>query len=166
MSTDARPVFSITVDFDLVPGRLVQRLNRFMALAEVNGGEVYAHLPNSGRLLTAFYPGDSAYLKRCGSCLGRKSIYSVFAVQHGGIMIIVDAQFSNLLARRVIELGLLSGLDGYIVAKENFRVGEGIGSRLDFILERSSNKFFVEVKSVTHVVDGIALFPDAPTLRG
>lgn len=166
MYTGARPASSVTIDFDLVPGRLVKRLNRFMALAEVDCGEVHAHLPNSGRLSTAFYPGDSAYLRRHESRLRRKSAYSVFAVQHDGIAIIVDAQFSNLLARRAIERGLLSGLDGYVIAKENFKVSSGVGSKLDFMLERGSSRFFIEVKSVTHAVDGIALFPDAPTMRG
>jgi len=34
------------------------------------------------------------------------------------------------------------------------------------MLERDSNRFYIEVKSVTHVVDNVALFPEAPTHRG
>lgn len=34
------------------------------------------------------------------------------------------------------------------------------------MLEGDSEKFYIEVKSVTHVIDGVALFPDAPTARG
>lgn len=164
--TDMKSVFSINVDFDLVLGRLIRRLNRFMVLVEVNYKESYAHLPNSGRLLTAFHPGDLAYLRRYDGRTGRKSAYKIFAVQHDDKLIIVDAQFSNLLAKRTIEQGLFSDLSGYVIAKENFKVDDGVGSRLDLMLEKGPNKFFIEVKSVTHVVDGVALFPDAPTLRG
>ena len=37
---------------------------------------------------------------------------------------------------------------------------------MDFCLSNDSDKCFIEVKSVTLVEDGLALFPDAPTLRG
>ncbi|MGD1996400.1 MAG: DNA/RNA nuclease SfsA, partial [Anaerolineae bacterium] len=39
-------------------------------------------------------------------------------------------------------------------------------SRLDFRLDGPRGVSWVEVKSVTLVEDGLALFPDAPTLRG
>ena len=39
--------------------------------------------------------------------------------------------------------------------------------RIDFLLENASgSKFYLEVKSVTYVKQGIAKFPDAVTLRG
>ncbi|MBQ3866169.1 MAG: DNA/RNA nuclease SfsA, partial [Clostridia bacterium] len=39
-------------------------------------------------------------------------------------------------------------------------------SRFDLYLEKGETRCFVEVKGVTLERDGIALFPDAPTLRG
>jgi sugar fermentation stimulation protein A len=39
-------------------------------------------------------------------------------------------------------------------------------SRLDFLLEGPAGCCYIEAKSVTLVVDGIARFPDAPTTRG
>jgi sugar fermentation stimulation protein A len=39
-------------------------------------------------------------------------------------------------------------------------------SRIDFCLFRGGNPFFLEVKNVTLVEHGVALFPDAPTVRG
>ena len=40
------------------------------------------------------------------------------------------------------------------------------GSRLDFVLEAEGKLLFIEVKSVTWVEDGVALFPDGVTSRG
>ncbi len=155
-----------SIDFDPVLGKIIQRLNPFMTLVEVDGEEAHAHLPNSGRLQTALHPGDLAYLRRHERGPLRKSAYSVFAVQHNDTRVIVDSQFSNILAREAIERGLFSDMAGYHVVKENFVVDDDSRVRLDLLLERDSEKFYMEVKSVTHVVDGAALFPDAPTARG
>jgi sugar fermentation stimulation protein A len=40
------------------------------------------------------------------------------------------------------------------------------GSRLDFVLEVEGQLLFLEIKSVTWVEDGVALFPDGVTSRG
>jgi len=155
-----------SIDFNPVLGRIIQRLNRFMTLIEVDNEKAYAHLPNSGRLQTALHPGDQAYLRRCERNPLRKSAYSVFAVQHDGIIVIVDSQFSNILAREAIEQGLFDDMAGYHVVKENFMLDKDSRVRLDLLLEGNSEKFYMEVKSVTHAVNNIALFPDAPTARG
>jgi len=39
-------------------------------------------------------------------------------------------------------------------------------SRFDFYVEAGPRKIFIEVKGVTLEINGIALFPDAPTQRG
>ncbi len=155
----------ISIDFNLVLGRIIQRLNRFMVLVEVNNEKTCAHLPNSGRLLTILHPGNTAFLRKYDRRPWRKSIYSVFAVKHENIMVIVDAQFSNILVKKAIKHGLFSDLSDYKITKENFKI-ESSNVKLDFMLMKDSKKFYIEVKSVTHVVDNIALFPDAPTMRG
>lgn len=156
---------SILLDFKLIQGRLIRRLNRFMALAEVENERAYSHLPNSGRLLTALRPGDFLFLRKYEGRPWRKSVYSVFASKHENVIVIVDAQFSNFLAKEAIRRGLFSHLSGYRIAKENPRIDDS-NVRLDFLLVKGSEKFYIEVKSVTHVVGGIAFFPDAPTARG
>ena len=156
----------ITINFNLVPGVFVWRLNRFMTLVEVDGKIAYAHLPNSGRLRTVLHNGVPVYLRADGDNLFRKSAYTVFSVKCGDTMIIVDAQFTNFLAKESINLGLFKDLLGYRVAKENFKLSDEFNVRLDLMLEKFSDRFYIEVKSVTHVVDNVALFPDAPTLRG
>jgi sugar fermentation stimulation protein A len=154
----------VTVNFNLSPGVFIKRLNRFMALVEVDGEIAYAHLPNSGRLRTVLYGGAPVYLRAKGDNPFRRSAYTIFSIKRGDIMVIVDAQFSNFLAKE--SIGLFKNLSGYRVVKKNFRVSDESNVKLDLMLEKFSDKFYIEVKSVTHVVDGIALFPDSPTLRG
>lgn len=155
----------IPIDFTPILGTFIRRLNRFMVLAEVGGEHALAHLPNSGRLATVLYPGVKLYLRKRGGISPKKSMYRVFAASHNDITVIVDSHFSNYLIRRAIEQGLISELAGYSVIKENVRP-EGSNNRIDFLLTYESKNFYLEVKSVTHVLDGVALFPDAPTLRG
>lgn len=155
----------IKIPFNPVQGTFLQRLNRFMTLVEVevNHERASAHLTNSGRLSTVLSPEATAYLRKQSAHPKRRSSFDLFAVGHSGITTIVDAQFSNLLAKKAFEQELFEELKGYHVEKENLKVN---GTRLDLMLEKNSNKFFVEVKSVTHVINGVALFPDAPTIRG
>ncbi|MBS7634360.1 DNA/RNA nuclease SfsA [Candidatus Bathyarchaeota archaeon] len=157
---------TVNLDFNLVTGRFLQRINRFKVLVEIDGEESYAHLPNSGRLATVLHYGIEAYLKKVEDKFSGKNPYRLFAVQRVGVPIIVDAQFSNIIAKMAIEHGLIDSLADYKVSGENFRVDEHVGARLDLMLERGMEKFYIEVKSVTHAVNGVALFPDAPTLRG
>ncbi|MBS7624262.1 DNA/RNA nuclease SfsA [Candidatus Bathyarchaeota archaeon] len=156
----------IKLDFDLIPAVFLGRPNRFTALVRVDGEEAHAHLPNSGRLTTALCLGDKAYLRRHEARSRRKSIYSVFAVQHGFTPIIVDAQFSNFLAKKSVEFGLIRELFGYRIVRENSKPNADSKVRLDLIAEDNSDMFYIEVKCVTHAVGQIALFPDAPTSRG
>lgn len=156
----------ISVDFKPIIGAFIRRINRFMVLAEVRGEHVLAHLPNSGRLITTLYQGAKLYLRRFNGAHSRKSAYSVFAASYNNdITIIVDAHFSNKLAREVIDRGLMGELLGYRIVRENVKL-VGSKARLDFLLRGHNEEFYLEVKSVTHAISGVALFPDAPTLRG
>lgn len=157
---------TVNLSFNLVTGRFLQRINRFKVLVEVDGEKFYAHLPNSGRLTTVLHYGIEAYLKEVEDVFSGKNPYRLFAVRWAEVPIIVDAQFSNVIAKMAIEHSLIDDLADYRVSRENFRVDEYPGTRLDLMLERGMEKFYIEVKSVTHTVNGVALFPDAPTLRG
>jgi sugar fermentation stimulation protein A len=155
-------MMSIKLEEKFQIGTFLERINRFMVKIELDGKEVLAHLPNSGRLSAVLFSSSKAFLlERCKP--ERKSRFDLFAIEKGNIPIIVDTRFSNFAAKKVVEQGVHSLLKGYKVAKENVQVNN---SRLDMLLQRGTNDFFIEVKSVTHVVNYVALFPDAPTLRG
>jgi len=143
-------------------GVFLKRLNRFLVEAELDGRLVVAHLPNSGRLATVLVHNATAFLVE-QSRIGRKSDYDLFAVEHSGIAIIVDTRFSTVATQTAIEDGQFSLLRGYKVARQNARANNAL---LDLLLERDAQQFFLEIKCVTHVVNGVAMFPDAPTQRG
>ena len=153
---------SINIPEKLETGTFMRRLNRFMTEVKLHGQKTLAHLPNSGRLLTVLIPQAKVYLqKRCRA--GRKSSYNLFAVEPLGVPVIVDTRFSTLAVKAAIEKKLFKPFENYRVAGENVKVNR---SMLDVLLKQNSHSFFLEVKSVTHVIDGVAMFPDAPTLRG
>jgi len=143
-------------------GVFLRRLNRFMAEVELDNNMILAHLPNSGRLVTVLVPKARAFLRK-ESRIGRKSGYDLFAVERSGVPIIVDTRFSTIAATATIEKGQFEPLKGYSVAKQNAKVDHAL---IDLLLKRGKQRFFLEVKCVTHVVNHVAMFPDAPTLRG
>jgi sugar fermentation stimulation protein A len=72
-----------------------------------------------------------------------------------------------VLANRILEAALaaggVSGLKRTRVLAREVTRGH---SRFDFLLSRRGSPVLTEVKSVSLVEDGRALFPDAPTQRG
>jgi len=83
-------------------GVFLKRLNRFMAEVALNNNSVLAHLPNSGRLGTVLVPKATNFLRKQNR-VGRKSGYDLFAIEHAGVPVIVDARFSTMNARACIE---------------------------------------------------------------
>lgn len=151
----------------LIPGRFLQRDNRFRATVIVNGNEAWAHVPNSGRLEELFTPGRSVWLAPAvGS--HRKTDYDLKLVDFDSVLVSVDARLPNPLFAEALADGRLSGFPSEIVRPE---VTYG-SSRLDFKLSGAGSPSgiksvcWVETKSVTLVREGAALFPDAPTSRG
>lgn len=154
--------FSIELKERLENGFFVCRLNRFMVEVKVKGKSILAHLPNSGRLATVLAPNSKVFLlRRQGE--KRKSCYDLFAVKRYGLPIIVDTRFSTFAAKTAIQHEWIDGLRDYKIVSENARVN---GALLDFQLSQNNEKYFLEVKSVTHVKNNVAMFPDAPTQRG
>ncbi|MBC7250067.1 MAG: DNA/RNA nuclease SfsA [Anaerolineae bacterium] len=140
----------------------VSRENRFRVTVELGGKLVGAHLPNSGRLQELLSPGRRLWL-RPATTAGRKTAYDVVLADLNGVLVAVDARLPNRLVEEALREGLLPSLAGYPHIRREVNHGE---SRLDFVLEGKGPRCLVEVKSVTLVRDGLALFPDAPTERG
>ena len=151
------------IEGKLVEGRFVTRDNRFRVTAEVGGREVWAHLPNSGRLGELLLPGRRVVLVERPAA-GRKTAYDLSLVEFDGRWISMDARLPNDLVEEALLAGRLEPLAGYPALRREVTYGQ---SRLDFLLaapERSPS--LIEVKSITLMVDGLGCFPDAVTLRG
>ena len=148
---------------NLVDGHFVTRDNRFRVTVEVRGREVWAHLPNSGRLGELLVPGRRVSLVEKAAA-GRKTAYDLSMVEHDGRWISMDARLPNELVEESLLAGRLEPLAGYPVLRREVTHGR---SRFDFALEAPGRlPCLVEVKSITLVVDGLGCFPDAVTQRG
>lgn len=138
----------------------LKRPNRFIAHCVLNGEEVICHVKNTGRCKELLLEGATVYLEESDKA-NRKTKYDLVAVEKGDVLINMDSAAPNQAARVWLEAGGI--LQNPTLIKPEVKHGD---SRFDFYIENESEKAFVEVKGVTLEQDGVALFPDAPTLRG
>lgn len=150
------------IDHRLVEGTFVQRDNRFRATVEINGQLTKAHVPNSGRLHELFMPGQPVLLAHVPAP-HRVTDYDLVMVRLEDRLVSMDARLPSRLFHEAVAAGQLDAFAGYSRIKPEVSFGD---SRLDFRLANDAEQCYVEVKSVTLVVAGCGLFPDAPTLRG
>lgn len=146
----------------VVKGKFIKRLNRFEAIVDIEGVESLVHVPNTGRCRELFIEGAVVLLeKRDGK--HRKTAYELVMVYRGDKLVSIDSQLPNKLAEEAVRNNIISELMDYDYIKREVVFGD---SRFDLYMEKSGEKTFVEVKGVTLEVDGVAMFPDAPTERG
>ena len=148
----------------LLPGILVKRYKRFLAdIVLEDGSTVTVHCPNSGSMKGCATPGSRVYISR-SSNPGRKFPFTWELVETDGFWAGINTALPNRLVRDAIENGTVAELQGYETLRPEVPYGEH--SRIDLLLESPNQRCFVEVKNVTLVEDGLALFPDAVTIRG
>ncbi len=146
----------------LIEASFVRRVNRFLAVVELDAVEERVHVANSGRLRELFVPGARVWLNPAANP-GRKTAYDLALVEADGVLVSADARLPNALVAEAIAEGIFAefGKPETIVRESTF--GE---SRFDLMLEGEGARRYVEVKSVTLVENGVGLFPDSPTVRG
>lgn len=146
----------------LVTGKFIKRLNRFVARVNVGGREALAHVPSSGRMYELLVPGAQVYLAPAAAPQ-RRTEFKLLLVEYGNVLVSIDSLLPNRLLYQAFKDELIPGFSGYKTIRREFSYREG---RIDFLLSGSEKQCLVEVKSVTLVERGKALFPDAPTARG
>ena len=140
-----------------VKGSFISRPNRFIANVKLGGETVVCHVKNTGRCRELLVPGADVILERASSP-GRKTEFDLVSVYKGDMLINMDSQAPNKIAGEY----LAREYPGWEIRRE-VTAGK---SRIDFCLENNVKKMYIEVKGVTLEEKGIAMFPDAPTLRG
>ena len=140
-----------------VEGIFLARPNRFVALVSLQGAQHVCHVKNTGRCRELLLPGATVVLEKSENP-ARKTQYDLIAVYKGKRLINMDSQAPN----HVAEEYLPSLFPGAILRRE-VPLGE---SRIDFSAETPQKRAYIEVKGVTLEENGVAYFPDAPTLRG
>ena len=152
----------LEIEDKIVKGHFLDRTNRFLALVSLRNNVFPSYLPNPGRMHELFFPGVEVLLKEVMK-EHRKTRYDLIGVLHNGELVSVDTRVPNKLVFKALKNKSLNEFKKYDVVKPEWRYGH---SRLDFLLSNDSEQCLLEVKSCTLVIDNVALFPDAPTLRG
>lgn len=140
----------------------LRRPNRFIAIVIIDATEETVHVKNTGRCRELLVPGAKVILEESMNPK-RKTRFSLIAVYKGNMLINMDSQVPNavvaegLLESKISEIGTVSLIKREVTYSQ---------SRFDIYYEKEETKGFIEVKGVTLERNGIALFPDAPTIRG
>ena len=134
----------------------IDRPNRFIASIELDGKREICHVKNTGRLKELLLPGATVWVEHC-PLETRKTKYDLIAVQKGDQIINLDSQAPNKIAAEWIKNNGLFHPESTL--KTEVKCGD---SRFDLWIEDT----WIEVKGITLNQNGIARFPDAPTLRG
>ena len=116
---------------NLVEGRFMVRLNRFLALVDVDGREAGVHVANSGRMHELLVPGYRVLLKPQPGP-HRKTEFDLALVDLGSTLASADARLPNVLVAEALGQARLSQFAGYPDVRREVTFGE---SRLDFMLE-------------------------------
>ena len=154
----------VKIEGPLIKGRFHSRPNRFLTVVEINGELVHSHLPDPGRLKELLLPGAELYLRPVSEEIPRKTRFTTVMVCHKGQFISLVSTLPNRFVKESLKKNKLPMFKNYKLLKPEVTVGK---HRFDFLLESPKGKlFYLEIKSVTYVENGIAQFPDAVTERG
>ncbi len=155
---------AIRFDAPLVPARFRRREKRFLAEVDLpDGRRTWVHVPNSGALTGCLFPGMDIVLTADGRP-GRKTAYTWRFCRVNGGWVSVDTTAPNRLIAAALRGPGLPGLAPPLRVRPEVSLPHG--GRLDFVVEKAGQLHFIEVKSITWVEGGIALFPDGVTSRG
>ncbi len=148
----------------LIPGILIKRYKRFLAdILLYDKTIITAHCPNSGSMLSCDVPGSEVLLS-CHKNPKRKYTFTWELVKVNSIWVGINTIVPNRLVYESILQNNIPELTGYTEILREQKVGQR--SRLDLMLRAENERCYVEIKNVTLVENGAALFPDAVTDRG
>lgn len=150
---------------NVVKGTFIERPNRFIAKVDIDGNIHTVHVKNTGRCKELLIKGATVYLAKSDN-RERKTLYDLIAVEKKRenkepLLINMDSQVPNVVAEEFLIKGNLFSENAIIKREVTYK-----NSRFDLYIEDNGRKAFLEVKGVTLESDGIAMFPDAPTIRG
>ncbi|MEM2524559.1 MAG: DNA/RNA nuclease SfsA [Candidatus Methanomethylicaceae archaeon] len=146
------------IDGEIFEGEFLERLNRFTVVIKYFDKKIIAHLHDTGRLEELLIPKRRILFRKVHG-KKRKTEFDVLAIKSNSSWVITDSRMPNIIVKKLIENNTLK----YEILKENVRFGNSL---IDFMLKNEKNTYIVEVKGCTLCKNGIALFPDAPTIRG
>lgn len=152
---------------NLILAHYKSRPNRFTVEFVDEENEVQlAHLHDPGRLKELLIDGVPILVEfvKDYKKSNRKTKYNMIGVYYEDNWVLLNSSFHNKLVEELINNKSIDKLEEYDVFKAEHTYGD---SRLDFLLKNDNDEeLYLEVKGCTLVVNSIAMFPDAPTIRG
>ena len=138
-----------------------ERPNRFVMTLETGSNDIIqAHVPNPGRMeefCTDHHPFFVTPVKR------GKYAYRVVATTYQRQFVFLDTIKVNDIFAHLLTENRIPQFSGAAQIQREATIGD---SRFDFRFVHEQQNVVVEVKSCTLCHNGLAMFPDAPTLRG
>ncbi len=148
----------------LIKGKLIKRYKRFFTDVKLQNETVTAHCPNTGSMKGLLDEGNEVYLLP-NNDPKRKLKFGLEIIKSRKNLVGVNTHMANRIAQHGLENNLINELKNNDVIKPEVFFNKE--TRFDFLLEKKSQKSFVEVKNVTLFRDkNTAEFPDAVTSRG
>ena len=152
------------IEGPLINAVFVERPNRFITIIEIGGEKYKSHLPDPGRLKELLIPGASLLVRPAPENKERSTPFTTIMVHLKGQWISLVSTLPNQFVKYSFQKNRIPIFQKYKLVRPEVTIRN---HRFDFLLSNKSGKnFFLEVKSVTFVEDGIAKFPDAVTTRG
>ena len=148
----------------LIKGKLIKRYKRFFTDVKLGKEIVTAHCPNTGSMKGLLDEGNEVYLLP-NNDPKRKLKYGLEIIKSRKNLVGINTHMAN----RIVEHGLKNNLINELKNNDSIKpeVFFNKETRFDFLLEKKTQKTFVEVKNVTLFRNkDTAEFPDAPTARG
>ena len=148
----------------LLKGKLIKRYKRFFVDIELNKSIVTAHCPNTGSMKGLLEEGNDVYVLKHDDPK-RKLKYSLEIIKAQNNLVGVNTHLAN----KIVNHGLTNNLIKELKNNDSIKpeVFFNKETRFDFLIEKSEQKSFVEVKNVTLFREKkTAEFPDAVTSRG
>lgn len=147
----------------LVEATLLRRYKRFLAdVRFADGTERTVHCANPGSMRGLATEGARCAVLDTGNPK-RKLPWSLELVDVAGAWVAVNTGRTNAIVAEALDGGALSAWRGDATVTPEVKCGD---SRIDFALDDTQGRRWVEVKQVTLVDGSLARFPDARTKRG
>ncbi len=144
-------------------GVFIERPNRFVGMVRIRDSEEPVHVHDPGRLRELLFKGNRVLLKRASNP-GRKTAWDIVAAWSPAGWVFTNSGYHRRITERILRNPSISPFGHIQQLRAEMKLG---ASRIDFRVELADNSIvWVEVKGCTLTVEGVALFPDAPTTRG
>ena len=148
----------------LIKGKLIKRYKRFFVDVKLKNEIVTAHCPNTGSMEGLLDEGNEVYLLKNNNPK-RKLKYGLEIIRAKKNLVGVNTHMANKIVSHGLSNNLIKELENNDSIKPEVFFNKE--TRFDFLIEKNSQKSFVEVKNVTLFRDEkTAEFPDAITTRG